>query len=97
VSKLTALVEASFVEPSEQAKFLATMAPHSGDWLLALLIASCGFQLDDEAVRVAVGMRLGLSLKCSSGSNIDAQGLHTTLCEEAPAHMARHQVINDII
>ena len=32
------------------------------DWLLALPIANCGLRLDDEAVRVAVGMRLGLSL-----------------------------------
>ena len=65
------------MEPSEQARFLAATAPHSGDWLLALLIASCGLQLDDEAVRVAVGMRLGLSLpvphKYPCGSNVDAQ------------------------
>ena len=48
--------------PSEQARFLAATALHSGDWLLALPFASCGLQLDDEAVRVAVGMRLGLCL-----------------------------------
>ena len=27
-------------------------------------IASCGLKLDDEAVRVAVGLRLGLDLCC---------------------------------
>jgi len=45
---------------------------HSGDWLLALPIANCGLKLEDEAVRVAVEMRLGLSLcvphKCRCGS-----------------------------
>jgi len=41
---------------------LASVAPHSGDWLLALPIANCRLRLDDEAVRVAVGMRLGLAL-----------------------------------
>ena len=57
-----ALIESSLVEPSQRARFLAAQAPHSGDWLLALPIANCGLCLDDEAVRVAVGMRLGLSL-----------------------------------
>ena len=57
-----ALIESSLVEPSQRARFLAAQAPHSGDWLLALPIANCGLRLNDEAVRVAVGMRLGLSL-----------------------------------
>jgi len=57
-----AIIEKFFVEPSQKARFLASLAPHSGDWLLSLPIANCGLRLDDEAVRVAVGMRLGLSL-----------------------------------
>jgi len=64
-----ALIEDSFVEPSEKAKFLASVAPHSGDWLLALSIANCGLRLEDEAVRVAVSMRLGLAL-CAPHSSI---------------------------
>jgi len=51
-----ALIEDSFVELSQKARFLASVAPHSGDWLLALPIANYGLRLDDEAVRVAVGM-----------------------------------------
>src|SRR6218665_313969 len=35
---------------------------HSADWLMAMPIASCGLALDNEAVRVAVGFRLGLDL-----------------------------------
>jgi len=51
-----ALIEDSFAEPSQKERFLASVAPHSGDWLLALPIANCGLRLDDEAVRAAVGM-----------------------------------------
>jgi len=57
-----ALIENSFVEPSQKVRFLVSVASYTGDWLLALPTASCSFRLDDEAVRVAVGMRLGLAL-----------------------------------
>ena len=81
--------------------YLASVAPHSGDWLLALPIANCGLRLEDEAVRVAVGMRLGLTLcvphKCHCGSDVDAHGRHAMVCKKAPGRVARHQVLNDII
>ena len=44
------------------ASILATTSRHSGDWLFVLPIASCGLKLDDKAVRVAVGLCLGLDL-----------------------------------
>jgi len=44
---------------------LAATAPHSRDWLLALPICSCGLRLDDEAVRVAVGIRLAIQYRYS--------------------------------
>jgi len=50
-------------------------------------IASCGLRLDDEAVRVAVGLRLGLDLcvphQLHCGSLVDARGLHSFVCERA--------------
>ena len=55
-----ALVEASLNSPHSRASFLAASSQHSGDWLFALPIVSCGLKLDDEAVRVAVGLRLDL-------------------------------------
>jgi len=81
--------------------YLASVAPHSGDWLLALPIANCGLQPEDEAVQVAVGMRLGLTLcvphKCHCGSDVDAHGQHAMVCKKAPGRVARHLVLNDII
>ena len=68
------------------------------DWLLALAIANCGLRLVDEAVRVAVGMRLGLvPHNCHCGTLVDAQGLHAMACKKAPGKIARHHVLNDII
>jgi len=37
-------------DPRQKAVLLAAMAPHSGDWLSALPIASCGLRMDDESV-----------------------------------------------
>ena len=45
---------ASLPDRLNQARLLAVSAPHSGDWLHALPISSCGLRLDDEAVRFAV-------------------------------------------
>jgi len=57
------VIEAFMVEPSQMARYLAT-GRHIGaygDWRpvhAGIPIANCGLRLKDEAVRVAVGMRL---------------------------------------
>ena len=52
----------SLPSASDHARWRAVTAPHAGEWLLAMPTASCGLKLDDEAVRVAVGLRLGTNL-----------------------------------
>ena len=47
----------------DKARLLAVQSPHSSDWQHALSISSCGLRLDNEAVRVAVDLRLGLELR----------------------------------
>jgi len=50
---------------------LATAAPRSGDWLHTLPISACGLHLEDNAIRVAVGLRLSSAIceahTCSCG------------------------------
>jgi len=61
-------------EPYHRARLLASSAAHSGDWLSAKPISACGLRLTDDAVRVAVGMRLGTELgqvhKCTCGASV---------------------------
>ena len=57
IEKYRASIESGLSMPLQIAAFNAARLRHSGDWLLALPIASCGLKLDDEAVRVAVGTR----------------------------------------
>jgi hypothetical protein len=95
------MVEAGLTDPRLKASYLAAAAPHSGDWLSALPITSCGLRLDDEAVRVAVALRLGLDLcvphDCRCGTRVDTWGIHATTCKRAPGRMRRHQALNDIV
>ena len=61
-----ALVESSFNSSYGRASFLAACAEHSGDWLFAFPLASCGLHLDDEAVRVAVQLSTSEEFTASS-------------------------------
>jgi hypothetical protein len=85
----------------DKARLLAVSAPHSGDWLNALPISSCGLRLDDEAVRVAIGLRLGTSLCephiCICGAAVNVLGTHGLACKRSAGRIGRHQYINDII
>jgi hypothetical protein len=53
------IIESSLGDARSRAYYLAAGALHTGGWLQAMPASICGLKLDDEAVRVAVGLRLG--------------------------------------
>ena len=57
--------------------------------------------LDDEAVRVAIGLRLGLEIcaphQCHCGAQVDAYGRHGLVCMKAPGKSIRHHDLNDLV
>ena len=81
--------------------FLSVQCPHSSDWQHALPISLCDLRLDNEAVRGAVGLRLGLELcqplSCPCGAMVDAKGLHGLSCKMSADRSLRHFQINDVI
>jgi len=91
-------VEESKSDATQKAQFLAASAPHSGDWLLALPVASCGLKLDYDAVRVVVALHLDLNLgaahTCRCGVTVDTLDQHS---KQAPSRIARHQHLNDLV
>jgi hypothetical protein len=99
-STLSSLLAAQY-DDHGRARLLAASAPHSGDWLHALPISSCGLRLDDDAVRVAVGLRLGSVLcmqhVCPCGATVDCRGTHGLSCEKSAGRSPRHAHLNDII
>ena len=78
----------------------AVAAAHSGDWLHALPISACGLRLSNEAVRVAVGFRLGIDIcqphSCPCGDLVDGKGIHALSCKQSSGRLARHHTVNDI-
>ena len=85
----------------DRARLLASQAPHSADWLFALPITSVGLRLSNEAVRIAVGMRLGVKIceehQCPCGVIVDNKGTHGLSCRRSGGRQQRHSLMNDII
>ena len=94
-------LDVHYTDPIDRARLLAVSAPHAGDWLNALPVASCGLRLDDESIRVAVGLRLGCTLcaahRCFCGAVVDPRGIHGLSCRLAAGRLACHNALNDII
>ena len=84
-----------------KARLLAVSSEHCGDWLHALPISSCGLRLSDEAVRVAVGLRLGTSIclphQCPCGTTVDCTGSHALSCKKNSSRILRHNALNELI
>ena len=64
-------------------------------------IIACGLRLDDEAVRIAVALRLGSEIgsphSCQCGSSVDARGMHGFVCKHAPSRVVRHHALNECV
>ena len=101
IDKICSILLAFQRDEHNKARLLAASAAHDSDWLQALLISSCGLRIDDEAVRVAVGLRLYTNLcdqhRCPCGTVVDCRGTHGLSCNRSSARIARHSYINDII
>ena len=84
-----------------RARLTDVKAPHSGDWLNALPITSCGLRLEDDAIRVDVGLRLGASLcephQCTCGNMVNTRGNHGLSCKWSAGRTLRHNYINDLV
>lgn len=81
------------------ARLLASCTPGSGAWLSATPIAPLGLNLDNNALRIAVGLRLGVPLvlahQCPCGVAVDKLGQHGLACKRSAGRHIRHNLLND--
>ena len=101
VAELAGSITRQIQDPYHMARWKAASDPHSGDWLKALPISAIGLRLDNEAVRIAVGIRLGSNLcsphPCVCGALVDARGTHGLACRRNKSRMVRHSLLNDVV
>src|SRR6218665_3033716 len=68
--------------------------------MMALPLAACGLVLDNEAVRVAVCLRLGHAPcaphSCVCGGWVRQEGHHGLVCRRGQGRSLRHHARNDI-
>src|SRR6218665_2666245 len=56
LNEVLSSLEERLQDPYDQARIKASQSSHASDWLHALPISARGLRLDDETVRVAVGL-----------------------------------------
>ena len=89
-------------DQKDRARLLAASTKESGAWLNAPPISSLGLRMDDEVVRIAVGLRLGAPLChphscCHCGAAVDKRAIHGLSCYKSEGRHSRHAAINNII
>ena len=98
-TRLETLLESS--NQIHRARLLAAAEPNSGAWLNAIPVEKLGLLLPDEAVRIGIALRLGISVclpyRCRCGTNVDILGHHLLSCRRDPGRLPRHAALNDII
>ena len=75
--------------------------PNSGSWLHAVPIPSLGTYLDNQALRIAVALRVGARVceqhACRCGETVDNLGHHPLSCKKSAGRIPRHAALNDVI
>ena len=89
------------VDVSAKARLLGSADVNSGIWLKAIPLTAVGLKLDDEAVRIAVGLRLGGNVcevhTCPCGAAVDSRGTHGLACKFSAGRHSRHSQLNDLV
>ena len=92
----------SAADSSGRTRLLASQQKEAGAWLCVPPVSSLGLRMCNDSIRVAVGLRLGVSLctphLCSlCKSPVDASGVHGLSCRMSKGRLPRHSALNNII
>ena len=88
-------------DPCCKGRLLAVSSPNAGSWLNAVPICSLGLKLDNDSLRIAVALRLGVEMAmpytCICGTVVERKATHGLDCRKNGGKHVRHSAINDIL
>ena len=88
--------------PQDKGRLLTVQRKETGAWLTAPPMSSLGLRLEDDTVRIGVGLRLGVPL-CSAhtcilcSNQVDVKDTHGLHCLKKPGVYSCHAALNDIV
>ena len=89
------------VSERDRVRLLAEATKESGAWLNALPLPALGTWMDDDSLRIAVGLRVGAIVcephKCKCSAQVDSTGHHGLSCSKGTGRYSRHSALNDVI
>ena len=87
--------------PRCKSRLLAVSSPNAGVWLNAVPICPLGLKLDNDSLRIAVALRLGVEMAmpytCVCGTSVERNATHGLDCRKSGGRHVRHSAINDIL
>ena len=84
-------------DPLSKARLLSASKRESGSWLHTLPVTSLGLRMDDNTIRIAIGLHLGTPLCIPHlcyhcGANVD-----TLSCRFSAGRHFHHAMLNDVL
>ena len=85
-----------------RARLMAVFTSEAGAWLQVLPISALGLRMDDETIRIAVALRLGLPIctphTCRQcGIRVDTYAHHGLSCHKNSGKHHRHATVNNVL
>ena len=102
--RITATIESllSTADHRSKCRLLASQRVESGAWLNAPPISAMGLRMQDETIRIAIGLCLGVPvcfphtcIRCKA--HVDDSGIHGLSCHGSTGRHPRHTALNDIV
>ena len=81
--------------------FNAHQSKFGSQWLNVVPCKNLGLKLDDQQLRISIGLRLGANIcvahTCHCGKRVERDGLHGLFCTESAGRFSRHATLKSLI